>query len=279
MIRSATSDLDSIEKHLIVSGKNRKPPVSANPKDPLDIPPDQISPSDIDKAISPNRNPIPDPAKPPESVEKAEQAKWNRLIEVLNLDATQAKILEAAITEAEPIPAEGQQLETAYSAAGEKLQAKILSILNEDQNKAFKELQQRSLKNHLHAKSMQQYVQELGKLDLDASQMDRALGVLLEREEEQAAGIPSSTRLMLDGSVLPIGDRRISDDGLTLLRKLAATDNSGTPGIAEIAEIHRAEMQRRMSQFEGILTPAQLERYQAGILESSENLDLINPPN
>jgi hypothetical protein len=279
MIRSATSDLDTIEKQLIVSGNNRKPPAPPQPEGPLDVPPERISPRDIDNAISPDNNPSPDPAKPPESVEKAEQAKWNRLIEVLNLDATQAKILEAAITEAEPIPAEGQQLEAAYSAAGEKLQAKILSILNEDQNKAFKELQQRSLKNHLNAKSMQQYAQELGKLDLDASQMERAMGALLEREEEQAAGIPASTRLLLDGSVLPIGDRRISDDGLILLRKLATTNNGAATGIEEIAGVHRAEMQRRMSQFEGILTPAQLERYQAGIQGSSENLDLINPPN
>lgn len=277
LIRSATSDLDSIEKKLLVSENDKKRPPSGNSGSPLEIPPDRNTPSGNDNALSPRNNPPQGNAKPPESAVKAEQAKWKRLIEVLGLDATQAKVLEAAITEAEPTPAEGEQLDTAYEGAGEKLQAKILSMLSEDQAKAFSELQERTLNNHLNSKSMQQYVQDLGNLDLDSSQKDKALEVLLAREKEQAAAIPTSTRLLLDGSVLPVGDRRISDDAFTMLRKLAATSSGGAGGIEEVAALHKAEMERKMSQFEGILTPAQLERYQAGIMESSENLDLMAP--
>ncbi len=277
MIRSATVDLDSIENTITTAPNPKR--ITPKVHDPLDIPPDQINPSDIDRVMSPNRNIPEGNAKPPESAEKAEQAKWSRLIEVLGLDKTQAKVLEAAIAESDPVPAEGQQLDASYVAAGEKLQAKILSVLNEDQQKAFKELQERSLKNQLHAKSMQQYVQELGKFDLDASQADQAMAVLMKHAEGEASAIPAGTRLLLDGSVLPIGDRKFSDDAFSLLGKISASNTGGAMSIEEIAAIHRAEMERRMNQFEGILSPAQMQRYQAGIMESSENLDLLAPQN
>ena len=79
--------------------------------------------------------------------------------------------------------------------------------------------------------------------------------------------------------MLPIGNGKVTDDGFSLLRKISATNKGGAMGINEIAAIHRAELERRMTQFAGILTPAQLERYQAGILESSENLEFIAPRN
>lgn len=50
-------------------------------------------------------------------------------------------------------------------------------------------------------------------------------------------------------------------------------------GIQEIAAIQRAEMARQMTQFEGVLTPAELEIYQAEIKKSSRNLDMIAPRN
>ncbi|QTN34069.1 hypothetical protein HZ994_17670 [Akkermansiaceae bacterium] len=278
LIRSATAELDGIENKIVVIEKDRKRPTTGN-GDPLAIPPERMAPSDIDRAISPQRDlPVGD-AKPPESAEKAEQAKWNRLIEVLGLNADQAKTLESAIRESEPSLSEGEELGAAYADAGEKLQQSILSMLSEDQAKAFKELQERSLNNQLHSKAMEQYVQELGKLDLTAEQTDQALGVLRKHAEEEAASIPSGARLLLDGSVLPIGQRRITEDGYRLLGKLAASGAGGPMGIEEIAAIHREEMERRMGQFEGILTPAQLQRYQAGILESAENLNQFAPRN
>jgi hypothetical protein len=277
LIRSATVDLESIEKtHIVLEKQPSQPPSKGSP---LDVPPERLSPSDIDRAMDPKQGSSRISAKPPETAEKEEQAKWNRLIEILGLDETQAKILAATISETAPVPEEGQQLDEAYAEAGERLQAKILAILDADQAKAFKELQQRSLKNQLNAKAMQQYAQELDKLDLDASQTDQALGVLLDHAEEEASAIPQSTRLLLDGSVLPIGGQMISDVGYALLTKLSATNTGGAMGIDEIASIHRAEMERRMTQFGEIFTPAQLERYQAGIKESSENLDKIAPRN
>lgn len=278
MMHAANSKLDSIEKDLVVTGNGGKRPPSGNSAPPPAIPPRQFNRGDTNNEPPTGGNLPNGNAKPPESAAKAEQAKWKRLIEVLGLDSTQAKTLEAAITEAEPTPAEGEPLDNAYENSGKKLEAKILSILSEDQAKAFRELQERSLNNQLSSKSMNQYVQELGKLDLDSTQKDKALEVLLKREKEQAAAIPASTRLLLDGSVLPVGELRISDDAFNLLRKLAASTGGGPMGIEEVAAVHKAEMQRKMSQFEGILTPAQLERYQAGIMESSENLDLIAPP-
>lgn len=279
MIRSATVDLDTIKTNLVVVDKGMTRHSKPRNENPLEIPPERISPRDIDRALSPGTNIHQGNAKPPDYVEKAEQAKWQRLIEVLGLSNDQAKTLEATITESEPTPAEGQALDTAYAETGKKLQAKINATLNEEQTKAFKELQERSLKNQLVSKAMQQYRQELGNFDLSEAQMKQALEVLVDHEKAESVSIPNSTRLLLDGSVLPIGGRRISDDSFTLLRKLGSPDSGAPVGIEEVAAIQRTEMERRMTQYKGILTTAQLERYQAGIKESSENLDIISPPN
>jgi hypothetical protein len=49
------------------------------------------------------------------------------------------------------------------------------------------------------------------------------------------------------------------------------------PTYEQIAALHREEIERRMTQFEGILSPGQLALYQASLSQALENLDIISP--
>lgn len=245
--------------------------------------PDDLPPVTRPIPDTSNSNPQPSPpqlsgdAQPPESLQKAERAKWLRLIEVLGLDSDQAKALEAAIAESRPRPDEDTPLDAAYSKAGENLEKNILAMLNPEQQAAFREMQRRSLGNRVEVKAQKEFAESLTSLDLTAEQREQALEVLRKQAEKNAAAIPSSTRLLLGGSFLPIGDEKATDDSFELMGQLQPKPGEPLPTYEQIATLHRAELERRMTQFEGILSPGQLALYQASISQALENLDIIAP--
>ncbi|MGJ8644790.1 MAG: hypothetical protein ACSHX9_15385 [Luteolibacter sp.] len=216
-------------------------------------------------------------ATPPESLQKAERAKWLRLIEVLGLDSDQAKALEATIAETRPKPDEDTPLDIAYSEAGEQLEQSILAILTQEQQAAFREMQQRSLENVVEVKAQEEFAESLTSLDLTAEQREQALEVLRKQAVENAATVPTSTRLLLGGSFLPIGDEKTTDKSFEIMGQLQSKPGEPLPTFEQIAALHRAELERRMTQFEGILSPGQLALYQSSLSQALENLEVISP--
>lgn len=259
------------------------------PKDPGQAPPSSRPTSDTPPS---ERDPIPNVSKsnprssppllngdatPPESLQKAERAKWLRLIEVLGLDSDQAKALEAAIAEIRPQPDENTPLDTAYAEAGEKLEQSILAMLTQEQQVAFREMQQRSLKNRVEVKAQEEFAESLTNLDLTEEQREQALEVLRKQAEEDVSLIPSGARLLLGSSFLPIGDEKTTDKSFEIMGQLQPKPGEPLPTFEQIAALHRAELERRMTQFEGILSPAQLALYQSSLSQALENLDVISP--
>lgn len=273
MIRSSTVELESIEKDLVIVTDVPKRLAPKPTEDFSNIPPDQISPADIDRAIGSSKIPQGD-AKPPESARQAERARWMRLIETLGLKDDQAKSIEAAISENVPSPREGQQLDAAYEDAGAKLEVAILASLDEAQISEFREIEKRNWETRIESAATERFGKELAGLDLTAAQREQALQVLRTSVAEERSSIPGSARLLLSGSFLPVAGNALSEQAILNLRKLGEA-----VGIEEIAASHRADLERRMTLFEGILTPAQLQLQQAGVMESAENLDIISPRN
>ena len=216
-------------------------------------------------------------AVPPESLQKKDRAKWKRLIEVLGLDTDQAKALEAALPTSRPAPDENTALDTAYIEAGEELEQKILALLTPEQQTAFREMQQRSLENHIEVKAQEEFGKSLTNLDLTEAQRDRALEVLRANAEEKAATIPTGARLILSGSPLPIGNEPMNEDSFALMGKLQLKPGETPQTFEQIAAVHRAELEKRMNQFEGILSPGQLELYQSSLTKTLENINTISP--
>lgn len=253
------------------------------PRDTASDNPSLSRPHPKPKPSIPSSNPEPLPpqlssnTKPPESLQKAEEAKWLHVIEILNLNSDQVKALEAAIAENRPIPDENTPMDAAYAEAGERLEQAILAMLTPEQQVAFRETQQRALDNRIEVKAQEKYSESLAYLDLTSAQREQTLNVLRRQAKQDASTLSSGTRLLLGGSFLPIGDEKTTDESFELMGQLQLKAGEEPPTFEKIAAMHRAELERRMTQFEGILTSGQLAIYRAQLSQSMENLDILSP--
>jgi hypothetical protein len=269
LIKSASAELDSI---VTVTAPDKPAP---RPPGPIaDVTPDRERPDHLPTAIDPPKGPPAGTAAVPPSVKRADRAKWMRLIEVLDLDDGQTKALEAALAEALPKTDTGKSPEIAYTEAGRRLEINILALLNPEQRDAFAALQRRAAANRIEVSAQEAYARELGELDLSAEQREQALDLLRERAEQTAAEIPPSTRLLLAGSFLPIGNEIFSENSIRLLLQLSPQE-TGDATLDKLAEKRRAEAEEKAALFEGVLTPAQLELYRSRLSQTPDILDRI----
>lgn len=269
LIKSAATELDSI---VTVTAPNKPAPRPTGT--PADAPPDRERTERQPLAGDPPKGPPAGTATVPPSVKRADRAKWMRLIEVLGLDDAQAKALEAALTEALPKNDTGKSPEILYTEAGGRLEKNILALLNPEQREAFAALQLRTAANRIEVNAQEIYAKELGDLDLSSEQREQALDLLRQRVEQSAAEIPPSTRLLLAGSFLPIGDVKFTEDSIRLLRQLSPQE-TGDVTLDKLAEKRRAEAEEKASLFESVLTPAQLEIYRSRLSQTPDILDQI----
>ena len=270
LIKSASAELDST---IPLSGNVSNDSNVPNP-DPPDTTPDRERPERPSPEGVPAKTLPTGTAKVPESVKRADRAKWMRLIEVLGLNDDQAKALEASMKEALPKTDTGKSPEITYTEAGERLEKNILAMLDADQQAAFQQLKQRFMDNRIESDAQEAYVMELSGFDLSTEQRERALELLRGRAKEAAAEVPASARLLLAGSFLPIGDEKFTEDAILLLRQLAP-EETGDITLDKLAARRRAESEQKAALFKSVLTPAQLELYRSRVSETPDLLDRI----
>ena len=270
LIKSASADLDSFVPPQ--TGQNIPTPRPAGGT--ADSPPERVRPDRPSSQAGPTKGAPIGTATVPEAAKRADRAKWMRLIEVLGLTPEQAKALEAAMAEALPEPEPGESPDAAFAEAGARLEKNILALLGDEQRKAFAEMQRRAAENRIELKAQLTYSQELGELDLSPEQRAQALELLRGRAQRISADIPPSTRLLLAGTFLPVGDVNFSEDAIRLLRQLSPQD-SGDVTLDKLAEKRRADADEKAKLFEGVLTPAQLELYRSRISQGPEILDQL----
>lgn len=264
MFKSAFQQLESVSTPPIVQkSPDRKAQTNSDYSSPIPNRPD-LPENKIPSTKPTGTGPL------PVASDSELNAKWMRLSELLTLTPEQVKAIEAVINENQPDKTGETTVKDAFRVAGEKLEAALLASLTSEQQTAFKDLQKRTLQNQSNAKAMRQYADELAALDLTPEQRLETITILAQEIEKQSSAIPNSTRLLLSGSFLPIPNTTISQDGILLLNTI--DENTG---FEEIAETRRAEMEQKMKQFEGILTPAQLQIYQENVKKSLEHLNQI----
>ena len=210
LIKSASADLDSFVPQAGQNTHTPRPPTPSPDSTPKRVLPKR--PSSVDPTHAPPIGTV--PGEPT----RVDRAKWMRLIEVLGLNPDQAKALEAAMAESLPNLETGKSPEVSYIEAGALLEKKILAILDADQRKAFADMQRRAMDSRIELSAQQTYMQDLGELDLMPEQRIKALDLLRDRAEQLSADIPSSARLLLTGSILPVSERNFSEDAIRLLR-------------------------------------------------------------
>lgn len=269
IIKSASADLESF-----VPQTGQEELISRPPAPSLDFPRkhDRSDRSPADN--SPTKGTPTGTTPVPEASKRADRAKWMRLIEVLGLNPEQAKALEAAMAESLPKLETGKSPEISYIEAGAVLEKNILALLDTDQRKAFSDMQRRAMDNRIELSAQQTFMQELGELDLSPEQRIEVLDLLRARAEQLSADIPSSARLLLTGSFLPIGEVNFSEDAIRLLRQLSSNE-TGDITLDKLAEKRRVEAEEKAKLFEEVLTPAQFELYCSRLSQSAEILDQL----
>lgn len=268
LIKSASANL---EGYVPLTVQNRAPsrPLVTPADSPTGSPAERARTNDIPtKGVSKGAAALPEAAK------HADRAKWMRLIEVLGLDTEQVKALEATIEEAIPRTDTSKPVDVLQIEAAALLEKNILALLNADQRKSFVDMQDRAKNNRIELSAQKTYSQELGELDLSPEQRAKALDSLRDQAERTSAEIPSSTHLLLTGSLLPIGDVQFTEEAIYTLRQLTPED-IGNAGLEKIAEIRRAEAKQKAKLMEAVLTPAQLELYRSRLSQTPDILDQI----
>jgi hypothetical protein len=268
LMKSASADLDSFVPQTGQNTPTPRPPTPSPDSPPMRVLPKR--PSSVDPT---HATPIGTATVPGEPT-RVDRAKWMRLIEVLGLNPEQAKALEAAMAESLPNLETGKSPEISYIEAGALLEKKILAILDNDQRKAFTDMQRRAMDSRIELSAQQTYMQELGELDLMPEQRALALDLLRDRAKQLSADIPSSACLLLTGSFLPVSERNFSEEAIRLLRQLSP-QYSGDAALDKLAEKRRIEAEEKAQLFEEVLTPAQLELYRSRLSQSAEILDQI----
>ncbi len=270
LIKSASTDLESFVPQ---TGQNTPTPRPPAPTRTPDAPPERVLP-ERPSSVGPTHAPPIGTATVPGEPTRADRAKWMRLIEVLGLNPDQAKALEAAMAESLPKLETEKSPEISYMEAGSLLEKNILALLDADQRKAFADMQRRAMDNRIELSAQQTYMQELGELDLMPEQRALALDLLRDRAKQLSADIPSSARLLLTGSFLPVSERNFSEDAIRLLRQLSP-QYSGDAALDKLAEKRRVEAEEKAKLFEEVLTPAQFELYRSRLSQSTEILDQL----
>ncbi|MFD2257593.1 hypothetical protein ACFSSA_12995 [Luteolibacter algae] len=213
----------------------------------------------------------------PDTTDERDRAKWMRLSETLNLSADQAKAVQASIDETQPELSSEKPHDQALSEKGAELEEKILSILTSEQQKEFKNMQARAKENSILSNAQQSVAESFRELDLNGEQREQALSIFRQTAEEDAALISDSTRLLLEGSVLPIGKEKLTEDGLKMMKKITRAGSSDPTSVESMATIQRAEIQKKMEIFQDVLTPAQLAQYRLKLEKSLAIWDEMSP--
>jgi len=215
------------------------------------------------------------PAYTPES---ADDAKMLRLAELLGLTQDQQTRLKAAIEEITQAPSTTENVLQDMIARGNALEVAISQILSQEQLDQFEQLRQRERDNRTEGLAQKTLGTALTDVDLTPDQRKEVLSRLRQYTKEQVQSVPASAALLLESSILPVGDRPMSAEGLLTLSKMGEAAPETTDPDAfmkEQQEKNRASAQRLLECFEGILSPAQMAQYQLAMAKKQALFDQL----
>ena len=252
----------------------------------------EVNPSPLGPLPGPggiSRNPGAEISPPPTeaAAESRNAAKLQRFIEAIGLSETQQADLTKLIAETAAAytasdsdsPRSAQETLDHLAACSAKLEKSLGTLLTPEQAAKFAELRQRELGNRIESRANR----ELGRLseitDLSATQRDQILTQLRQSSAAEVNAIPPSYALMLNSSVLPLGQHALPEQAVLTLTALAtnATDADPSAGHDKIIADQRKKIEERINWLKPILTPAQLAQYQAAAAEQRAIHDVIKP--
>lgn len=205
------------------------------------------------------------------------EAKLLRLTEALGLSVDQQGRIISAIENAKSPDENATPLQD-MAARGKAIEEALAKILTPEQLAKFEEIRTRERDNRIEARTQRTLGQFLEQVDVSPDQRDEVVSRIRQYMKEQIQAVPASATLLLDTSMLPTDEMRISLDGVVTLASLGndpadPADPVGTHQRVLVRQ--REELERLLTCFDGVLTPAQMGQIHATIAEKQSTLDKI----
>ena len=205
------------------------------------------------------------------------EAKMRRLAEALDLTIDQEGEIIAAIEEARAAANDQIPAIEDFTIRGKQVEENLKSILSPEQFQKLEELRTRERDNRIEARAQKTLTQVIEEIDLSPGQRQELLARLRQDAKMQIQAIPASATLLLNSSVLPTGRNDLSVDAVLVLQQLSeqppASLDDPTETHRRLLRSQREELEQRLSNFDGILTPAQMGQYHAALAEQKAIMD------
>lgn len=216
-----------------------------------------------------------------------EEAKMLRLSEALGLTVDQQGAIIRVVEDAQASASSDVPVMVDLAKRGQLVSDGLKEALSPEQLAKFQELQERERDNLIEVRAQRMLTEAIAEIDLSPQQREDALARLRQKARADMQGIPADATLLFDKSMLPVGQKELSVDGLLALAKMGEDIVYDDPMEAhrKVVENQKRELEDVLRCFDGILTPAQMGQYAAALNEQRDNMNQIpanlirdNPP-
>lgn len=236
-------------------------PVSSHPENPA--PRDPKRPAEVKAGDFPLAD------RADQGPKTREDAKMGRLTEALGLSTEQQGAFIKLIQDVQATASSDGPVLADLATRGKALEDGLQALLSPDQFAKFQEIRARERENRTELRAHQQLGLAIQEIDLSPEQRDAVLARLRQKAREDLQLVPAAATLFFEKSILPTGGKELPVEGVLLLAKAGEPVAGETPVQvrAKILDEQRAELEQMLKCFDGILTPAQMNQYSAGVAE------------
>ena len=209
-----------------------------------------------------------------------EEAKMMRLAEALGLSVGQQSEIIALIEEAQSMAIDEGPVIEEFSARGKIVEDGLGKILSAGQLAKFQEVRDRERENRHEVQAQKLLTQTMEEIDLSPEQRANVLERLRQKSKADLQSIPAAASLLFDKSLLPTGGKELSAEGILALVQMGEPTDLNDPEEAydRVVNRHREELEKILECFDGILNPAQMGQFQAGLAEQKELMKKLPRP-
>lgn len=212
-----------------------------------------------------------------EGPQNREEAKMLRLTEALGLTIDQQGEIIRLVEESHANAVSEAPVIEDLAARGKALEEAFAKLMTPDQLAKFEELRVRERENRIEARAHKALTEVIEEVDLSPEQREQVLDRLRQSAKAELQAIPNSATLLFEKSVLPTGKNELSVDGVLMLAKMGEPILYDDPVTAQnkVLQRQREELEQKLKNFDGILTPAQMGQYYATVAEQKAILSKI----
>ncbi len=205
----------------------------------------------------------------------SEEAKMLRLTEALALSVDQQGSIIQLVGDVQATANLDVTAIEDLTARGTAIEEGLRKILTPEQFSKLQEIQERERDNRHELRAQRMLADTIEFIDLSPQQREEVASRLRQKAKADLQTIPAAATLMFDKSILPTGKQEITPDGLLLLAQMGEKITTGTPDQVtnELMNRHKQELEALLMCFDGILTPAQMGQYQAGLAEKKQAVE------